>query len=337
MKTNLRFQKKLYKTFLLLFAILLFSARLAITQDFSPKLYPYIYDSLPEIASPFTMDGNIETILVVTKSDQYGIVPVTMENGKPLLYSYKVGTHMGKDHQMHIDAGDFPDLAKTGLHSEDQLDTKEMITGIPIDVINCTGRPNAYSISGFMADDEDIISVLKGDNHLVRTMGLTHPQMAKPLFHIWNLILKEIELGNWGGRYYENIKHIYYNGNSLNFNVSGSKGWQISIFFDEVQGRYNIHIDRELTSDEEKYLAEKYSHLNDEEMAVLIHKLTNLDISEMLPYYIMRYGFYEGHTDDYRCDPIAIASIFGLRSIEEINNSFQGDLYNTLTRHFISK
>ncbi len=337
MKTNVRFQKKLYKTLLLLFVILLFSARLAITQDFSPKLYPYIYDSLPEIVSPYNMDDNTETILVVTKSDRYGIVPVTMENGKPLLYSYKVGTHMGKDQQMSIDAGDFPDLAVTGLHSEDQLDSKEMITGIPIDVINCTGRPNAYSISGFMADDEDIISVLKGDNSLVRTMGLTHPQLAKPLFHVWNLILKEIELGNWGARYYENIKHIYYNGNLLNFNVSGSKGWQISIFFDEVQGRYNIHIDRELTGEEKQYLAKKYSHLNDEEMAILIHKLTNLDISEMLPYYIMRYGFYEGHTDDYRCDPVAIASIFGLRSIEEINTAFKEDLYNTLTRHFVSK
>ena len=81
-----------------------------------------------------------------------------------------------------------------------------MITGIPVDIINCTGRPNAYSISGFMANDEDIISVLQGDNHLVKAMNLTHPEMAKPLFHIWNLILKEIELGKWGGRLYDNIK-----------------------------------------------------------------------------------------------------------------------------------
>jgi hypothetical protein len=105
------------------------------------------------------MHNNVEMILVVTESNQYGIVPVTMENGKPLLYSYKTGTFMGKDQQMSIGAGDFPDLAKTGFHSENQLDKKEMITGIPIRIINCTGRPNAYSISGFLADDEDIISV----------------------------------------------------------------------------------------------------------------------------------------------------------------------------------
>jgi hypothetical protein len=166
-------------------------------------------------------------------------------------------------------------------------------------------------------------------------MGLTHPQLAKPLFHIWNLILKEIELGNWA-RFYNNIKYIYYNGNILNFRASSSKGWQISIFHDEVQGRYDIHIDRSFTGEEEQYLEKKYSHLNNEEMAELKHKLTHLDFSEMLPYYIMRYGFYEGHTD-YRCDPIAISFIFGLKSLEEIDIEFKGDLYNTLTKNYISK
>ncbi len=319
-----------------IFTLLLFNST-ANSQSFEYKLYPHLYETMPEIASPCIIQDTMEIILVETKDNQYGIVPVTMENGKPLLYSYKVGTMMGKDQQLHIDAGDFPHLAKTGLHSEVELEKKEMITGIPIGVINCTGRPYAYSISGFMAADEDIISVLKGDNQLVESMSLTHPQLAKPLFHIWNLILKEIELGNWEGRYYENIKHIYYNGNLLNFNVSGSKGWQISIFFDEVQGRHDIHINRNLSPQEDKYLKEKYSHLNNDEMAILIHKLTNLDFSEMLPYYVMRYGFYEGHTEDYRCDPIAIAFIFGLRSIEEIDIVFDGDLLNTLLKHSISK
>jgi len=327
-------QKQSFKRYLLTAFVLITFSILTCGQAFTYKLYPQLYEKMPEISSPSILEDTIETILVVTKNNQYGIVPVTMENGKPLLYSYKVGTFMGKDQQLHIDAGDFPSLAITGLHSEVELEKKEMITGIPIDIINCTGRPNAYSISGFMAADEDIISVLKGDNQLVKSMSLTHPQLAKPLFHIWNLILKEIELGNWGGRFYENIKYIYYNGNLLSFNVSGSKGWQISIFFDEVQGRHNIHINRNLSPQEDKYLKEKYSHLNNNEMTILMHKLTNLDFSEMLPYYIMRYGFYEGHTEDYRCDPIAIAFIFGLRSIEEIDNAFKGDLLNALLKHY---
>jgi hypothetical protein len=53
----------------------------------------------------------------------------------------------------------------------------------------------------------------------------------------------------------------------------------------------------------------------------------------MVPYYIMRYGFYEGHTD-YRADPIAIAWIFGLRNIEQIEAAFDGGLYETLTQYF---
>jgi hypothetical protein len=332
MKTYIRFKKRHYKELFFLFTTFLLSINMVKSQNFSYKLYPYLYDSIPEISSPFTTQDNVEAILVVTKNNQYGIVPVTMENGQPLLYSYKVGTHMGKDMQMHIDAGDFPMLAKTGLHVEEQLDKIKMITGIPINVINCTGRPKAYSISGFLAEDEDIISVLKGDNQLVRKMALTHPQLAKPLFHIWNLILKEIELGNWA-RFYDNIKNIYYNDNILNFQTSGSKGWQISIFHDEVQGRYNIHIDRNLTGDEEQYLVSKYSHLNNDEITELKYKLTHLDFSEMLPYYIMRYGFYEGHTE-YRCDPIAISFIFGLKTLKAIDIAIEGNLYNNLTKHY---
>jgi len=47
----------------------------------------------------------------------------------------------------------------------------------------------------------------------------------------------------------------------------------------------------------------------------------------------MRYGFYEGHTE-YRCDPIAIALIFGLKSLEEIDEAFDGKLFEVLTGHF---
>jgi hypothetical protein len=322
------------KICLSLILFLLPSGNTADGQAFSYKLYPHLYETMPKIGSPYIIMDTIETILVLTKNKQYGIVPVTTEKGAPLLYSYRLGTHMGKDNQLHINSGDFPSLATSGLHSEEQLDKKEMITGIPINIINCTAKPNGYSISGFIADDEDIISVLKGDNRLVRKLGLTHRDLAKPLFHIWNLILKEEELGNWA-RFYDNIRAIYYNGNELNFRASCSKGWQMSIFFDEIQGRYNIHIDRKLTVLEDAYLNEKYANLNSDDMAKLKHKLLNLDFSEMLPYYIMRYGFYEGHTD-YRCDPVAIAFIFGLKNIEEIDNEFEGSLFNILTDNFIS-
>ncbi len=301
----------------------------------TPKLYPFSYESILDNKSPAYINDSVETILIVTKDNRYALVPVTVENGEPLLYSYKVGTYMGKDQQLLVDKGDFPELAKTGLHSEERLDNTKAITGIPVRIINCTGRPDAYSGAGFMAEDEDIISVLKSDNRTVQKLGLTHPQLARPLFHVWNLILAEYESGNWG-RFYDNIKHIYYNDNILNFRASGSKGWQISIFMDEIQGRHNIHIDRKLTETEEDYLNENYSYLGSEKMKELKLKLSTLDFSEMLPYYIMRYGFYEGHTG-YRTDPISIAFIFGLKSIKQIDENLGGQLYNCISSNFVSR
>jgi hypothetical protein len=324
--------KSLYRLMTLYLSIASFNNALA--QETSYSFYPKIYDSIPDIISPFSQNDSIESILIVTKNNQYGIVPVTVENGKPLLYSYKIGTVMGKDKQLQIDTGDFPSLAKTGLHNEMELYKKKMITGIPIDVINYTAKPNGYSNTGFLSEDEDIINVLIGDNRLVGKMKLTHAQLAKPLFHIWNLILKETELGNWA-RYYDNIKKIHYNDNILNFRASGSKGWQQSVFFDEIQGRYNIHIDRKLKHEEFQFLKSNYTSLTKDEFNEMVSELTSLDFSEMLPYYIMRYGFYEGHTD-YRCNPVSIALIFGLKSIYEIEDIFRGKLYQTLIIHYTS-
>ncbi len=319
--------------FTLLILVVQFLSNTLFGQVKDLKLYPVTYETKPEIASPAFINDTTETILVITKDDKFAIVPVTVENGKPLLYSYKVGTFMGKDQQLLVDQGDFPALAHTGLHNEEWLAKKEAITGIPVNTINCTGRPNSYSGSGFMAVDEDILSVLINDNRTVHKLGLTHPQLAKPLFHIWNLILMENELGNWT-RYYDNIKNIHYNNHLLNFQASGSKGWQISIFLDEIQGRHNIHIDRELTTKEEEYINKKYGFMGAEKINDLKNRLTKLDFSEMLPYYIMRYGFYEGHTS-YRTDPISIAFIFGLVDLEEIDNRTGHSLYHSIFDHFI--
>ena len=71
----------------------------------------------------------------------------------------------------------------------------------------------------------------------------------------------------------------------------------------------------------------------EDEMADLTKKLSYIHTGEMVPYYAMRYGFYEGHTD-FRAEPIAIAFIFGLKSIGEIDNAFDGNLFNVLTKHF---
>jgi len=297
--------------------------------------YPQTLDSVPDIPSPLITDDGTEIVLTITKDGRCALIPVTVENGKPLHYSRRVKSVLGKDQQLLVDSGDFPTLARTGLHSDQELEAREMITGFPVSLITYIGRPGRFSGAGFMADDEDIISVLKNDNHLVRGMGLTHPQMAKPLFHVWNVILKEIELGNWG-RYWDNIQYLLYNNRKIMLKANGTKGWQISIFQDEIQGSFDFDARVELTAAEKDSLKLQNSHLSAQQLAALEEILCHIHFSEMAAYYIMRYGFYEGHTT-YRTDPIAIAVIFGLKKLDEIEGLFHPDLYYILTNHFTSE
>jgi hypothetical protein len=296
-------------------------------------LFPVTLDHRPDILSPLTLEKT-EFLLVSTKAGKDALVTVTMEDGKPLLYSRRIGTTYGKDKQLLVDSGDFPALAKTGLHSELELDSKVTITGYPVSLISYIGRPGRFSGTGFMADDEDLLSVLKGDNRLVSQLGLTHPHMAKPLFHVWNLILKEIEVKTM--RRFPTIQQFYYNGHTIQLSADAGKGWQVSIFQDEIQGRFDIRIRRDMSRLERSFLAQKYPDLATDRMEELIDKISSIRFSEMAPYYIMRYGFYEGHTD-YRTDPVAIAYVFGLKSLQEIENAFQGKLYSVLSEHFTSR
>jgi len=287
------------------------------------ELYPKKYNTLPDIASPTKLKNGTEVIISLYVNDGYSILPVTQEKGEiySCLYDFN-----GKGDQVWIDEPDFNSLGKTGLHSEDELNKKTMITGRSIEVINFISRPNRFSHSGFLAEDEDIISVLKGDNRIVKRMGMVHSQMAKPMFHIWNAIL---------ANYFEekDTATIYYNSNIVRFNREWCNGYQESIFHDEIEGRHNIHIWRELSKEEIKYLTVKYNKLTEAQLKILIEILTHLHVSEMTPFYIMRYGFYEGHTS-YRADPMAIAVVFSLKSIKDIDVSFNNDLYNILNQHF---
>lgn len=298
-------------------------------------LYPKTYDQPPDIPSPLTTQEGREILLAHLKNKQYALIPVTVENGAPLLYSKRIESVFGKDQQLLVDSGDFPTLAGTGLHSEAELDAKEMITGFPVSLITYIGRPQRFSGSGFMAEDEDIISVLKGDNRLVKKLSLTHPRLARPLFQVWNIILKEIELGH-RGRSWDDIPVIFYKGKRVFLTIHDSKGWQVSIFQDEIQGSFSITVHRELSPEEEAFLKAKYAQLSGPEMNDLKESLSRVHFSEMAPYYIMRYGFYEGHTD-WRSDPVAIAFVFGLKSLEEIENALPGNLGHALTDHFVQE
>ncbi len=301
------------------------------SQYVSPALYPETTAEPPSLASPAKLPDGTVVVVALMKDGRYGVVPVTVENISPnLAYGRR---KIGKGRQLDVDANDFPTLARTGLHAEEELDGAERITGKLLEVITELGRPANASGAGFMAADEDIISVLRGDNRLVAQLGLTHPEMAKPLFHIWNLILQEYELGRIG-RNWDNVRHVLYNGRKVRFGeVHPTRGFQGSIFNDEIIGAFDINFFREMDESEKTFLREKYPNLSEEQITELVKKLSHILTGEMEPYYVMRYGFYEGHTA-YRVDPLAIAVIFGLRSLEEIEAAFPGRLYETLTAHF---
>jgi hypothetical protein len=62
------------------------------------------------------------------------------------------------------------------------------ISGRLLAEITDLGRPGRLSIDGFPAEDEDIFSVLKGDNRLVTKLGLAHAELARPLRHVCSMI-----------------------------------------------------------------------------------------------------------------------------------------------------
>ena len=290
-------------------------------------LYPALLDRPPDVPSPFTAEGGMEIVICFTNDGRYCLIPVTIENGRPL--NYRNNQWWGKGRQLEVDTLDFPALAGTGLHSDGELRERETITGKPVSDITRDARPGAFSGAGFLGREEDIISVLRGDNELVKRLGATHPELAEPLFHVFNVILtvrKDSDRGNVGG--------ILYNQREIHLRFGGAKGWQESIFDDEILGYWWIEIWREIDSGEEGYLSRAYPNLPAERTAELKRKLSFIHTGEMVPYYIMRYGFYEGHTD-YRADPISIAFIFGLRSLEEIEAAYAGRLHEILTMDFV--
>ena len=293
-------------------------------------LYPAVLSDKPDIPSPMTTAGGTEYVVCLTKDSNYTIISVTVENGDSLDYRRRIW--YGKGRQLEVDSLDFPTLAATGLHSDTELKQSTRITGRTVEEITRIGRPEQYSGVGFMAQDEDIVSVLIGDNMLVSQQGLTHPELARPLFHMFNVI--QAVMKDTLHRKRGEDQRILYNGRILHLKYWGAKGWQESVFDDEILGYWEIEIWRDLDHDELAFLSQQYPDLSVESRADLIGRLSQIHTGEMVPFYIMRYGFYEGHTG-YRADPIAIAFIFGLLTIDELDRAFEGRVYEAIVGHHL--
>ena len=294
------------------------------------QTFPYHDTIFPVLGSPFISDLEREFITVRVSDSLYTIMDVTSENGDTLDYTRNL---RGKGFQLLPDSLDFPFFKENGIHSPGELTNTKQITGITISKITLDGRPGRSSGAGFMAHDETILSVIYADNETIKAMSLKHMDLAKPLFHLWNL-------GREREKHYDTLKiahpelnAIFYNGHEIYVRILGSRGWQESIFHDEILGNYHLYASRKATPDEQAFLSKAYTHLSPDEFALMMIKLTEIHTGEMVPFYITRYGFYEGHTE-FRADPVTIAFVFNLIPVQQLHKITGGDLYTYFSTHF---
>jgi hypothetical protein len=295
------------------------------------KFAPECYNENPKLASPAISETGRELVLIKTKNDRFTWMDATVENGEPFNYKEQL---YGKGNQVLADKEDFPHFTRRGVHSEKELINTKTITGRSVSQITVDGRPWRSSGVGFLADDETIMSVISADNRTVKKLGLTHPDIARPLFHFWN-ITRDFDKFCTDPVIKERIEPdaLIYNGNEVKFEIQGSRGWQESIFNDEILGTGHIKIWRELNAKEIDFLQTNYSQLSPDQFKQLQKMISWFHTSEMVFFYINRYGFYEGH-NEYRPDPITVALVFGLTSIEDAHFAVGGDLYNYFNMHF---
>ncbi len=286
----------------------------------SYPLYPETLETEPQVPSPLTTADGTELVIATTSAGRYGIVPVTLK---------------AKDRQCEADANDFPTLAGTGLHAEVELDRTRTITGRSVVEIAEFGLAGYLSDDGFLGADEEVVAILKDDNRTVKALGLTHPELARPLFYIWNMMNVDLDLNRWNmaEHRWRNMTTLLSRGRRVRLNAGDTNGGQLSIFADRIEGSFWIEIDGDLTQREQSFLTQRYAHLDGRQMGALIRALTRIRTGEIQPHYITWYGFYEGRTP-WRTPPVALALVFGLRTLEEIEAAFPGRLYELMMTRF---
>jgi hypothetical protein len=165
-----------------------------------------------------------------------------------------------------------------GMNSNDVIDRMTTLTAKPIEEIEWDGRPGGLSSEGFLGVGESFKERLKADNTFVRSRGFTHQQLAAPLFAVTNI------LDRIADRQFDDFT---YGGHHYSASYESYRGFQESLFND------NLQTDRDFT-------------------VTNLGTGKKLSFSPLVPYYIARYGFYEGKTS-YRVDPAAIIDTFQLR------------------------
>ncbi len=289
-------------------------------------LFPEFVEEFAHLPSPFETEDRREILVAQFVDGRAALVDVTCVEDTAEVDGHRVIFSHGR--QLSLGCEDFPTLARTGLHAAEELESVSAITGRPLAALNRLAQPEQISTAGFLAQGEDLISVLMADNETVKALGLLHADLARPLHHAWNLILAEMGPSRAAARS-KQIPFVFYRGHAVRLETGSSRGFQESLFDDEIIGNSRIWIERDLADEELAFLRKTYPLLAPADTDKLIERLTRIHTGEMVAYYIQRYGFYEGHTE-YRADPVALAWIFGLRSLQQIEEALPGQLPRVL-------
>ncbi|MBE7498956.1 MAG: hypothetical protein HS113_01325 [Verrucomicrobiales bacterium] len=160
-------------------------------------VYPATLPGEVRFPSPGSTREGQEYVVVRTAAGSNAVVLVTVENGD---LNLRYGAEkIGKGHQLRVDGEDFPALAANGLHAAAELARTRSITGKPVAEITRLGRPGRASGIGFLAADEDIVSVLLGDNDQVGRLGLKHRTWPAPCSMSGTCCCESTSSASWDG------------------------------------------------------------------------------------------------------------------------------------------
>lgn len=149
------------------------------------------------------------------------------------------------------------------------------LAGQSISQLELVMRPMHSSMSGFLGEHESLREVLAEDNDFVLSQGLTHQELAAPLFYA-----RQHVYGGYGNEFtYEGAK---YKVEMMNY-----RGYQDSPFMDGTKTMSDMTITNLDSGD-------------------------SLSCSALIPDMMARYGFYEGKGTPYRLEPSAVIKVFGL-------------------------
>lgn len=161
-----------------------------------------------------------------------------------------------------------------GKNSNQAIQRLQSINNVSIQQLELVMKPDSLSGAGFLGPHESLIDVLLKDNDYVcNTLGLSHQMLAEPLQYI--VQYTGAGMGDccmYKGVFYK-FSHISYSGS------------QDSPFQDNTRGSRDITVTNTQNN-------------------------KSITFSSLLPHLISRYGFYEGHGTSYRLDPKDILAVF---------------------------